>query len=113
SLPDQDRDDDEDAEPERPAPAPRRAQGEQVETVAADEEDDPEPDRVDECPADERRVRVELLIRTASATAASAGDACRVVEQGDDPDEARPQHEADAARRRHWWRSFDLHDGSA
>jgi hypothetical protein len=59
-------------EPESLAPAARPPQGEQVEAVDADQEDHPEPDRVDDRPARERRVGVDLLVRDALAAAAPA-----------------------------------------
>ena len=86
------------ASPSALPPAPRPPQGEQVEAIDADQENDPEPDGVDDRPARERRVRVDLLARGALAAAASAGEAGRVVDQRRSPDEGGPDGEADVQR---------------
>src|SRR6185437_16744496 len=67
----------------------------------------------DDRPAGERRVRVDLLARDALAPTAPGGEPRRVVDQGDDPDEADPEGEADMARARAGLGGVDLHDDAS
>ena len=94
-LPCVDRDDDTDRKAERATPAARPAQREQVGPVDRDHQHDPEPDRVEDHPADEGRVAVDgrrgcCRSRNRSPWRRTG----RVVQRRDRRDEARPDGEA-------------------
>src|SRR5207245_6392889 len=68
--------------------------------------------RVDDRPADERRVGVDLLVRDALATAARAREASRVVERADQPDEDGPERETPVQRLWTGRGDFGVHERS-